>query len=394
MNLTNYSDSESDSEAPPPVPKAAVKPAPKPAFQKVIDRANPGKIKLNLPSARQQPENDGGDSGEPPAKKARTRGGAFGIGGFLPAPKKADAKLTGNGGASQPSIGLKTSSEPSFLRDSNEVEDYDEEGNPIKRSQGASVTLNLRYIEETDKAGDTKTASQPKFEIPSGPVPAYMAAQMGRRKKKRPVPPRPAVVLAQGESVVSGLIATDLGLRPLVKPKVSLFSATQEVEDNITDQTKNRQYKPLLYGAQEDEEAPVPDDPLGQTEAYQQSNSFVQSGSHDVSVGSNNLSDIASELNLSAADKRRLFGGRRGQDNDLSTANVIDFNTDAEYAHNEMVRQQGDTAQHNALKSISGTGKNSLQSLIRNATVQKEALEDHFAQGKANKKAAGNRYGW
>ena len=48
MNLIAYSDSESDGEAPAAAP--APKPAPK-AFQKVVDRSNPGRIKLNLPGA-------------------------------------------------------------------------------------------------------------------------------------------------------------------------------------------------------------------------------------------------------------------------------------------------------------------------------------------------------
>ena len=108
---------------------------------------------------------------------------------------------------------------------------------------------------------------------------------------------------------------------------------------------------------------------------------------------SNDLTSIASGLKLSEAERRQLFG-RKGQGPDLSGATFVDFNTDREYAHNEMLRQQGETVQHNALKTISGTGKNSLRSLINVASTQKDALEEHFASGRRNKKEAGNKYGW
>ena len=86
-----------------------------------------------------------------------------------------------------------------------------------------------------------------------------------------------------------------------------------------------------------------------------------------------------------------------GSEEDLLAAidaTIKDFNTDMEYAHNEKLRQQGEAVQHNPLKSISGTGKNSLRSLVNVATTQKDALEDHFAAGARNKIEAGNRYGW
>jgi hypothetical protein len=105
------------------------------------------------------------------------------------------------------------------------------------------------------------------------------------------------------------------------------------------------------------------------------------------------LTNLASELNLTESERRRLFG-RKGQGSELSGANIIEFNTDKEYAHNEQLRQQGETVQHNALKSISGTGKNSLRSLINVAVTQKDALEEHFASGRRNKREAGSKYGW
>jgi hypothetical protein len=145
----------------------------------------------------------------------------------------------------------------------------------------------------------------------------------------------------------------------------------------------------MLYGAEDDEQAPVPDDAFEPQPAY---HSQHTSAGPDVAV-SHDLTGIASELNLSEAERRQLFG-KRGKDADFSSARIVEFNTDTEYAHNEKLRQQGEQVQHNALKSISGTGKNSLRSLINVASTQKEALEEHFAAGYRNKREAGNKYGW
>jgi hypothetical protein len=178
------------------------------------------------------------------------------------------------------------------------------------------------------------------------------------------------------------------------KPKVSLFSVTQE-EDAVTSNTSPADdYQPLLYGADEDGDAEMPDEAFDESSAHQTPHT-VQAGpaSTFMRQPQNDLTNIASELNLTEAQRRQLFG-RKGQGPDLSSANIIEFNTDTEYAHNERLRQQGETVQHNAVRSITGTGKNSMRSLLNVALTQKDALEEHFAAGRRNKKEAGNKYGW
>lgn len=213
-----------------------------------------------------------------------------------------------------------------------------------------------------------------------------MPKGMGWGKKKKPSGPKPVAAPSTGsknESIPT-LPPTKSAAeqKPPSKPKVSLFSISQEAiapEKQSTDD-----YQPLLYGAdQDDDETPLPDTSLLPT----------LQATHQTPPSSNDLTNLASELNLSEAERRQLFG-RKGQGPDVSSAKIVDFNTDAEYAHNEMLRQQGETVQHNALKSISGTGKNSLRSLINVASTQKEALEEHFASGRRNKREAGNKYGW
>lgn len=119
MGLVDYaSDSDSDAAAPQPEPKPT--PAPKAAdagkkkpFRKLIDRSDPKKIRVDLPDVAPEAPR------EPPAKRARTGGGAFsGFNAMLPAPKKANAaKTSSSEGASKPvGVGLKTGSERGFAR--------------------------------------------------------------------------------------------------------------------------------------------------------------------------------------------------------------------------------------------------------------------------------------
>lgn len=413
MNLIGYSDSEDSGDDTPQAPPPVTKPASKPAFQKVVDRSNPGKIKLNLPAAsRTTTEKDDLDSEAPPAKKARIGGGGA-FGGFnamLPAPKKrkveaapADAppgkRALGKGlGAG---VNLKTGAEPAFKRESKiDLDDYDENGNPIKREERKQddfrAMLNLPTPKSSTQTSDSDpaaaAAAAPKPVTQAAPRPRFMPKGMGWGKKKKPAAPKPALPSSTGVEVgqTSGTQSSTPAAEqnPLSKPKVSLFGVSQEAAAPARQPTGD--YQPLIYGAdqeQDGEDAPITD-PNFASQAQ-----ATAPYAHHLPPASNDLANIASGLNLSEAERRQLFG-RKGQGPDFSSARIVEFNTDKEYAHNEMLRQQGETVQHNVLKSISGTGKNSLRSLINVAATQKDALEEHFATGRRNKKEAGNKYGW
>ncbi|KAH7115065.1 mitotic checkpoint regulator, MAD2B-interacting-domain-containing protein [Dendryphion nanum] len=431
MNLIAYSDSEDSETDVPQAPKLSAKPtpasAPKPSFQKVVDRSNPGKIKLSLPSTSQaQKGKDDIESDAPPAKRARL-GGASAFGGFnamLPAPKKPKVDMTSAAGISGSrgagkrlgvGVNLKTGAEPAFQRRAVEEEDYDENGNRIVKTEKNNGTpmqkedfralLNLP-LPKTEPARETKPAppatpqEDPKEGSETKPLarPQFMPLSVARGKKKKPLVSRPSAPISDisksSSATASTATATAAGskvaAKPIAKPRVSLFSVGQEdaVAPTNDISTSNGQYQPLLYGVDDGDDAPVPDD------AFDPSVSSAQyPASYVAPSGPQGLGNLASDLNLSERERRQLFG-RKGQGPDLSGANVIDFNTDQEYAHNEKLRQQGETVQHNALKSITGTGKNSLRSLVNVATTQKDALEEHFASGRRNKKEAGNKYGW
>ncbi|KAJ4311178.1 hypothetical protein N0V94_008088 [Neodidymelliopsis sp. IMI 364377] len=409
MNLIAYSDSESDGEASAPAPAPAPKPISK-SFQKVVDRSNPGRIKLNLPGASSTPtEKDDLDSEAPPAKKARIGGGS-GLGGFnsmLPAPKKANAKAPaagatpgsrGLGKGLGAGINLRTGAEPAFKREAKlDLEEYDESGNVIKKEPMKKEDFRAMLNLPTPKS-DQKTSPKPESPAPTSDTtesvpaskpaaPRFVPMSVGKGKKKKPVAPRPAPTPATQTKPASTPIPE---AQPPRKPKVSLFGVSQEAEAP-SNEASSGTYQPMMYGfdeEEEDDDSPVHDDV-----------SIAQSVHHPAHYAPtpavpSGLTNIASELNLSEAERRQLFGRKGRNEPDFSSARIVEFNTDTEYAHNEQLRQQGEQAQHNPLKSISGTGKNSLRSLVNVASTQKDALEEHFATSYRNKKEAGNRYGW
>lgn len=416
MNLIAYSDSEgSDNETPQAKPPA--KTAPKPSFQKVVDRSNPGKIKLQLPTPSQpQPEKDDLDAEAPPAKKARTGGGAFSaFNSMLPAPKRpnatsasaADSDVSAKRGLGRKlgvGVNLKTGAEPAFRRE--QVEDYDEEGNPVKRAERDTAPklkedframFNLPPPKADESMPQQKAVEAPAVpEVKTGaPKPRFMPMSVarGQIKKKKPVvtaiPPVQVAPAAAHSSANAPAKAPVAAAKP-AKPKLSLFGGVQDDEPLTATGASTGDYEPLLYGA--------PEDPaFDSSEAFQDSTAYPAPPSQQppaTAAAPHHLTNIAAELNLTEAERRQLFGRKGRGGPDLSSANIIEFNTDKEYQHNEMLRQQGETVQHNALRSITGTGKNSLKSLINNAATQKDALEEHFASGRRNKKEAGNRYGW
>jgi hypothetical protein len=414
MNLIAYSDSESDGEAP-VAPKPALKQAPKPSFQKVVDRSNPGRIKVNLPGAPQsRAEKDHIEADAPPAKKPRL-GGAAAFGGFnamLPAPKKPVAtpaavdattgkRALGKGLAA--GVNLRTGAEPAFKRESRvELDEFDENGNPIKKEpmnkEDFRALLNLptpksQKKEETKPDTPTIIPQADLVPAPKAATPRFVPMSVGKGKKKKPVVARRAAT-SSTEATATGSGASTPQTQsapapPPRKPKVSLFGVSEDAKTQAN-ASSGEAYQPMLYGAEDEAAAPIPDDAFDQQQTYQPAQ---QAPTATTSAAPHDLTGIASELNLSAAERRQLFG-KRGREEDFSSAKIVEFSTDTEYAYNNKLREQGEQVQHNALKSISGTGKNSLRSLINVASTQKDALEEHFASGYRNKKEAGNKYGW
>lgn len=414
MVLVSYSDSEtSDTEtapAPAPAPKEPLKPTTtsKPAFQKVVDRSNPHKIRVTLPSTATASAvaTDDIEQEAPPAKSADGRRGLRRLQFLLPAPKRtqAIAKSTADGaGESKRGLGrglgsgvsLKTGAAPGFsrepmpeaetsLEDSKEtgfVESATSEAMPLAGNAAAQA-------EGQDGAPEVKLVGKPMMFKP-------LSVARKPQKKKKPAP-----AVSTGSSAITATDPTILAAQPAPapKPRASLFSISQE-ETTAPTPTSNGEYTPLIYTA---ETSVTTSDSLYAPEALADSTDEPEAAppatsatSTPANPGAQSLDAIASDLNLSASARRQLFGRAAGKASaqTASAVNVLNFNTDAEYAANEALRAAGETVQHNPVRAIA-PGKHSLKQLVSAASTQREALEEHFATGKRNKREAGSKYGW
>ena len=400
MVLVDYSDSEGSSEESKPTEKPALKTGTSstPTFQKVIDRSNPHKIKVILPEASESDSREEEHKNGPPAKRAKLGGGGFsGFNSMLPAPKRAASvsggtDTGGRRGGLGSGVSFKTSAAPGFSREPMPTSIVAEEelnghsgddGVTLSDTQGISATLGLSKTSEGKvvSSGEPKKIGNPMMFKP------LSVARKPQKKKK-------ATTSAQA-------------VQPLPTPKppppynavtkISLFSVGAAENEELPSLAASGDYEPLLYRPTSTSQ---PDDALHDINT--EDNNMYVSDSYNfdaappgtIDAGPQSLSSIASDLNLSASAKRQLFGRQRNNGKgDASAINVVNFNTDQEYAANDLLRQAGEQVQHNPIRALAA-GKHSLKQLISAASTQKDALEEHFASGRRNKKEAGSKYGW
>ncbi|KAI7540692.1 hypothetical protein KC331_g9022, partial [Hortaea werneckii] len=307
--LVAYSDSEGSDTETAPAPAAAE--APKPAFSKTKE---PRKIQVSLP--RLQPEqDDSGDVEQPPAKRARTGGGFGGFNSFLPAPKRAAAPTPVKKGVS-----LKTSSEAAFSRappDPATANDdtgkdgegeYDEFGNRRASSAAPTTDKSKKEGEEVKIVGKAT-----KFKP--------LSVANNKKKKSKPAVKTPAEPLEVQKDVPKADPSPKRVEPPQPKPKRSLFSMQEDVAVPSEDleretQEASESIQPSVSGVA----AHAPPTP-------------VTKGDFSGAAG-NSLEDVASDLNLTAAQRRHLFGRGGGG----KGVNIAHFNMDNEYAANEQIR--------------------------------------------------------
>lgn len=395
MALVDYSDSDASDNDQPAASKPVI--ATKTVFQKVVDRSNPGKIRVSLPQAVSK-EDARGD--EPPAKRAKTGeggGGAFsGFNSFLPAPKRANqANATSTTGSTRkpgltPGASLKTGSAPGFSRDPETEIDYVGQDEPASPVEGSGLGLpppKANSFLDQKPAEEVKLVGKPLMFRP------LSVSRKPIKRKKQTADPSSAIAASHGTPTTPDT-KTD---RPIQKGKVSLFSMASEFETSSLS-TSTEEYKPMLYDTSEGN---------GKDEDEAEDNSFELEPSYEdytpttirmappavpTPPVSQSLDDIAGDLNLTGAQRRQLFGRQKGGRMQTATK-VINFNTDQEYLHNEELRAAGEQVSHNPVRSIA-PGKHSLKQLVNAAQSQKDALEESFAKGKSNRAEASSRYGW
>lgn len=387
MGLVDYSDSEASDAEEQPIAKAPTASS-KSSFQKVVDRSNPGKIRVSLPQATTS--NEPKDANEPPAKRAKTGGGAFsGFNSFLPAPKRTGQANTTPGGSSTvkkgglgAGVNLKTGAAPGFSREPEPERYYAQDDEETYASNKTSVIgLPPPRTSETPEqkpADEVRLVGKPLMFRP------LSVANKPKKKKKQ-------TATSTSTTIVSAKVpAAPIPETPAPRAKVSLFSMSMESEDRPTAE-KDGEYQPMMYEPKDDEE--IEESSLTPSyEDYTPNASFSAPPAVPTPPVSQSLDDIAGDLNLSAAERRQLFGRQKGGRGQAATK-IINFNTDQEYLHNEELRAAGEQVAHNPVRAIA-PGKHSLKQLVNAAQSQKEALEESFAKGKSNRAEASSRYGW
>ena len=381
MALVDYSDSEgSDNEqdAPPSkIPPA--KPNANPNDKFSIDKTAPNKIRVNLNTVT--PTNESHED-EPAAKRPRISGGGFsGFNAMLPPPKRdaekaqAQAQGTAKKAPARKVFSLKTGAEPGFSRESDaEMRQLFAEQDTTGRG-GEDDEIGIPNVPKKEPSSLPK----PIFadEKPKGNAFMFkpLSVARGTKGKKKANGVAKAPVAALEIPTATTETNPDAGASLPAPKKVSLFSSGDVVE----------QSQPTP-----DEPDPEPD--VAYDEGVYENIAHDSIPAIDTAQGSQSLDAIASDLQLSAADRRQLFG-RGGKASSAAALNVMNFNTDQEYAANQEAIANGEQIQHNPVRSIA-PGKHSLRQLIGAAQGQKDALEESFATGKRNKKEAGNKYGW
>jgi len=364
MNLVAYSDSEGSDNEVVPSPRPTAKPAAK------LLKPSTHKVKVNLGSLPSNAGKDDLEKDAPPAKKPRTGGAGLNISAFLPAPKRTAQVSRGLGKG----VNLKTAAEPAFTRE------------PPPQSYGGDSKEGAVKETVSPKETESSTPAQPEVKL-VGNARRFVPLSVARNAKKK----KKTVLLPVASSTKAELSdpipAATAPKPPPVKPKVSLFSmGTQEGTSTIRPRSPTADYAPIML----EEDTPV-DDTEDLDEAYDQHRPYEPPASSKPS--GQTINALTSDLNLSAADMRQLFGRKGGKDPDSTAINVVNFNTDAEYAANNDIIAKGETVTHNPVRTIA-PGKHSLKQLVNAATANKEALEEHFANGQRNRKEAGARYGW
>ena len=365
MALVTYSDSEGSASAG-EIPKSRSTPTAlsnaqsklQPDFS--VDKSHPRKIKVKLATANalEITHNE-----EPPAKKARLGdGGLVGFNAMLPPPKR-DKQATNdftNGVKKERKVfSLRTSAEPAFSRDAYIQSDEWDYGGSRNDGNGAEPLAAL----DPPKKGNAML---------------FKPLSVSRKPQKR----RPLMSSQTPASHDSGPRAAIEAHVAVTKPesaKISLFSAHSEVDGVDADVV--------------DDDA-APDPAAGNIDKPQYEfdiDTLPLEANLESQAAAESLEQVAMDLNLSGADRRQLLG-RNGKTS-ANAINVVNFNTDNEYAANEEFRASGEQVQHNPVRAIA-PGKHSLKQLVSAASGQKDALEESFATGKRNKKEAGSRYGW
>ena len=289
-------------------------------------------------------------------------------------------------------VSLKTGSAPGFSREPMSILDIsteDHSGGPeVTNDDSKEDISHPEVLEEHAPGSEVKERDIPK----KGNVTMFKPLSVARKpKKKKPI--------TTDTPLNKDQIATTLDIMAEPAKRVSLFASNDDKVIGDEEMAASGTYQPMLYPS-------VNATPAVNPTSQDGNNPYTNSGDEEetnptpnrddlkfpeTALGtSQSLDNVAADLKLSSSARRQLFGRNKSNQ---SAINVLNFDTDREYATNELLRQAGEQAQHNPVRAIA-PGKHSLKQLVNAASNQKDALEEHFASGRRNKKEAGSKYGW
>ncbi|KAJ5081948.1 hypothetical protein NUU61_010212 [Penicillium alfredii] len=400
MALVAYSDSEASDNEPESTPTLSADQTKKPDSGFRVDRSNPRKIRVALPELKPEPSADQNTDDGPARKKARVgpgAGGAFaGFNALLPTPKRTAEKKP-PAASTRKVFSLKTGATPGFDRNADAEmkhdQAFDDTADDTLPAAGSLETSTT----QADSTPDQKKTEPGEVKLQGNPMmfrPLSVARNQKKQRRKtttQPTPSPSAAPTAQPPQPAATTPApstqTGASAAPAPpKPKVSLFSLGSAEKTAQTGNTPalSTTYEPLVYNTEEDGPS------AGPTPAPEAISTALGSVSAGLSSNSTSLDTIADDLNLSRSERRQLFGRHAPP----TSSQVRTFNTDEEYASNQVLAQgELAAAQHNPVRAIA-PGKHTLQQLVNAASSQREALEESFASGRRNKREAGARYGW
>jgi hypothetical protein len=394
MALVSYSDSEGSSDGEPQKSSKQNGPALGSTQLKAnfaVDKTNPRKIRVNLQETKTNPSHNVAASDDEPApKRQRTGGGAFsGFNSMLPAPKRDVQTRDGSGstkGQPRKVFSLRTGPERGFDRESDaELKQFFAE----QHSDIKTPVTNMADAEPPASVSETNRNSASVAIAPKSGAPMMFKPLSVARKPPKKKPSTNTAKDTAPQAKPAPPVASEESAKPI--PKVNLFSAGSDLPNHTQSAASTTEYLPLVYEATEENEAESSNDFIGDKAYHGGPNDGTGHGESNAPAVSQSLDAIASDLNLSASARRQLFGRKPGGSN--NAVNVINFNTDIEYAANEVLRASSEQIQHNPVRGPA-SGKHSLKQLVSMATGQRDALEESFATGRQNKKEAGSKYGW
>ena len=391
MALVDYDSSEeSDSEVQqkPTQPSTKPKPSNK-AIPKLVDSSNPGKIRVDVGAAGSSKKEEDWQESERPVKRAKLgAGGLSDFNALLPAPKRPAATNGSRGPGLGRGVNLKTGAAPGFSREPMVEQDYsvqDAAGQPGEVGPSFTETQN-GPSHSAGGLGQVPGATEGIPEPPKKKATMFKPLSVSRKpqKKKQPPPaPNPTTTATppSGEALTRNA------------PKASLFSVASEPQvdhDPVSRSASNKTYQPMLYQPEQWDPDPTPATELPPRETS-------TAATHPPPDEDQSLESIATSLNLTPSQKRQLLGRHASKSSSAQQQQAIkvtNFNTDAEYASNEALRQAGEAVQHQPVRAITGGGKHSLKQLVNSAVGQKDALDQSFAEGMRNRKEGAAKYGW